>query len=180
MSSLKSGADVLRESQDSTERHQYDQVKFGEGGATVGVKGNGTEDDDNVVLSIGGTIMNLPKGTNAEVFLLSGGDDTNVKFAVVVGPRDKQYKSQPGETWSQNPMNPEQRAGYDKEGYQVVSDAVARTTAKGNVRVTSEKSIGLGKTGALEVRADGNHYLRGNWFSERPITIGTAPYKDKE
>lgn len=159
MSSFTDKNDLKRNGQDSTERHGFSELTFGEGGAVVNVQGNGTEDNECVVLSVGGTIMNLPKGTNAEVIMLGGGDDTNAKFAIVVGPRDKQYKSKPGEAWTQDPLNPDKRVGFTPNGVRVVSDG----------------SIGIGNGGQVEVR-DGKVYLRGQIFTEQPIQVGTVPY----
>ena len=162
MTSMKNFGDVVREGQDGTERHGFGEVKFGDAGATVDVKGNGTEDSDNVVLAIGGTILNLPKGTNAEVYLLSGGDDTNAKFAIVVGPRDKQYKSQPGEAWTQDPLNPEKRFGFTANGVRLTCD--------------TSGTIGIGKDGQFEVDKDGVVWARKQWKFEVAPIIATKAF----
>ncbi|ATQ67917.1 MULTISPECIES: hypothetical protein [Methylosinus] len=162
MSSLKDFSDAVRDGQDSTERHTFNEMTFGSGGATVAVKGNGTEDDDCVVLALGGAIMHLPKGTNAEVILLSGGGDNNAKFALVVGPRDKQYASQPGEAWTQDPMDPNKRIGFTANGVRIVG--------------TQSGTIAIGDNGAVEVDKDGNVWLRGQVYVERPIIQQTKAF----
>ena len=163
MSSFNDFADKNRDGQDATERHKFEELKFGEGGATVSVAGNGTEDDDCVVLAIGGAILNLPKGTNAEVHLLSGGDDTGAKFAIICGPRDKQYKSKPGEAWTQDPMEPNKRVGFTVNGVRIVG--------------TKSGTIAIGDKGELEIDKDGaTIWARGVWKFETPPTIGTKPF----
>lgn len=163
MTSFKDMSDAFRDGQDSTERHSFHEMTFGPAGATVAVKGNGTEDDDCVVLALGGAIMHLPKGTNAEVILLSGGDDTNAKFALVVGPRDKQYASQPGETWQQDPLDPHKRVGFTANGVRIVG--------------TQSGTIAIGDNGAVEVDRDGNVWLRGQVYVEQPIIQQTRPFQ---
>jgi hypothetical protein len=177
MTSFKNMGDAFRDGQDSTERHAFQEMKFGPAGASVGVKGNGTEDDDCAVLAIGGTIMHLPKGTNAEVLLLSGGDDNNAKFAVILGPRDKQYQSQPGEAWTQDPMNPNRRVGFDADGVQLVSDGIFKAATTGKVRVASSgDTVALGTNGSIEVDKDGKVWMRGQWYFETPPIAGTKPF----
>lgn len=162
MTTFKDGADVVREGQDSTERHVFKELKFGDGGATVSVEGNDTADGDCVVLSLGGVIHHLKPGTDAEVVLIGGGDDTNAKFALITGPRDKQYKSKPGQSWGQNPTDPNERVGYTDKG----------------VRFASSKSI-ADMNGLFEIK-DGKVYFRGDVVMAKPPTIGTPPAFEAE
>lgn len=162
MTTFRNAIDLTREAQDSIERHGFKEVKFGDGGATVSVEGNGTADNDCVVLSLGGVIHHLKPGTDAEVILIGNGDDTNGKFALITGPRDKQYKSKPGQSWGQNPTDPNERVGYTEKG----------------VRFASAKSI-ADMNGLFEIR-DGKIYVRCEMVMVQPPTIGTPPAFEAE
>lgn len=159
MTTFTEQADLTRNSQDSTERHVFGEVKFEKNAPIVSVKGNGTEDSEFAVLTIGGVIMHLPKDTNAEVVMLGGGDDTTAKLAVILGPRDKVYQAKEGETWHQDPMNPDERHGFTENGIR-----------------SKSKSIGIGAAGQIEV-VDGAVYLRGTIYTEQPIVIGSKPFQ---
>lgn len=117
----KLGADEERDGQDHIERHVYNQLTITDTGAWVKVDGNGTTDDQVPVL-FAGQLHNMPQGTNAEVHLIGNGADTDLKYAFVTGPRDKHYKSQPGESWGQNPLDPSMRHGYTANGLRLAAD----------------------------------------------------------
>lgn len=169
MSTYNNQKDDVYNGQDSTERHVYGEMKFEGVGPSVDVEGNDTQDSSVPVLTIGGTVMNMPKGTNAEVILVGGGDDTAAKMAIVTGPRDKVYKSKSGQSWTQDPLDPKERTGYTAAGY----------------RMASEKSMATWNSGVFEVidRADGTRqiYLRANSIiSTVPIVLGTPPAFQQE
>lgn len=163
MSSFKGQGDLVREGQDGTERHSYGELSFSEGvGPSVKVEGNETKDEGIPVLTIGGTTLHMEKGTDAEVFLIGNGDDTNGKFAIVTGPRDKVYKSKPGQAWTQDPTDPAERVGFTKKG----------------LRLASAKSIATWD-GAFEVKG-GKIYFRVPVISAQPIVIGAPPTFEQE
>lgn len=111
----KLGADDERDAQDVIERHVYSELQVTDTGAKVLVKGNSTQDVDVPVLFLG-QLHNMKKDTNAEVHLIGNGSDTDLKYAFVTGPRDKHYKSNPGESWGQDPVDPDARVGYTPNG----------------------------------------------------------------
>lgn len=125
----KIGADEERDAQDHVERHVYTSLEVTDTGAKVSIKGNGTEDVDVPVIFIG-QLHNMPKNTNAEVHLLGNGADTDLKLAVVTGPRDKHYKSKPGESWGQNPLDPKSRVGYTPNGVRLAANTDKQTIAE--------------------------------------------------
>jgi hypothetical protein len=145
MTTRKGFADVRRESQDSTERHVFDEAKYVDGaGMFVSVEGNGTVDEDVPVLRPGGNWVHLRAKTDSDVYLISGGDDTIQKYAIVDIPRDKQRKTREGTSGIQHPENP----------------IIAVEISDKGVRVTGE-NFAVGKDGVLEVR-DGAVYVRGD------------------
>lgn len=97
-----------RDMQDGIERHIYGEQEYIDGaGSIIKVNGTDTEDEEAAVLNIGGVSFNLSKGTNTEVMLLSGGSDTNLKFAILTIPRDKQRKWAENTGGIQHPTNPD-------------------------------------------------------------------------
>ena len=116
----KVGADEERDAQDVVERHVYSELEVTSTGAKVHIKGNGTEDVDVPVVFLG-QLHNMKKDTNAEVHLIGNGSDTDLKLAFVTGPRDKHYKSKPGESWGQDPVDPDTRHGYTPNGFRMAA-----------------------------------------------------------
>ena len=115
-----------RDMQDGTERHVHDELTYDDAaGAIIKVKGNGTEDPDVYVLRIGGIWLHLPKGTNADVFLLAGGADTTQKHALLDIPRDKHKKTKAGTTGIQHPTNPDISVEVSDKGVRVYGDNFA-------------------------------------------------------
>lgn len=125
----KTGADEERDAQDHVERHVYNQLTITNTGAKVTINGNGTTDTDVPVLFMG-QLHNMPPGTNAEVHLLGNGADTDLKYALVTGPRDKHYKSNPGESWGQDPLDPLSRVGYTPNGVRLAANSKSGTIAE--------------------------------------------------
>lgn len=117
----KLGADEERDAQDHIERHVFNQMTITATGAKVTISGNGTQDLDVPVL-FAGQLHNMPKDTNAEVHLVGNGADTDLKYALVTGPRDKHYMSNVGESWGQNPLDPTMRVGYTSNGTRLAAD----------------------------------------------------------
>lgn len=158
----KAPSDLERDSQDVIEKHVYSELEITDTGAQVSVKGNDTEDSKVPVL-VTGQLHNLQKDTNAEVFILGNGSDTSLKIAVITGPRDKQYKSNAGESWGQDPTNPDERVGYTENG----------------VRWASKKSIAEYLTGMIEIDTKNNViYFRCPVIFQIQPTVGpTPPYR---
>jgi hypothetical protein len=158
--------DVVRDGQDSTERHVYKKLTISSKGASVTVKGNDTEDEDVPVLAIGGFLPNLPEDTDAEIILLGAGNDTTAKMAIITPPRDKIYESKPGQSWGQNPLDKNERMGYTEKGVRVASKSFA--TWNGTMEVIEQ-----GGQKIIYLRAD-------QIISNVPITIGTPPGFERE
>jgi hypothetical protein len=135
-----------RDMQDATERHTHEQASYPEGGAGmyIKVKGNGTEDEEVQVLRIGGVWLHLPKGTNADVYMVAGGADTNQKHAMTDIPRDKHRKTKVGTAGIQHPTDP---------------DLAMEISDKG-IRITQGK-FAVGENGAFEVKGN-DTYVRGD------------------
>lgn len=157
MSTRNGYAGRNRDMQDGIERHTHQELTYEDGaGAIVKVKGNGTVDTDVYVLRIGGVWLHLPKGMNADVFLLAGGADTNQKHALTDIPRDKHRKTVAGTSGMQHPSNPDISVELSDEG----------------VRVTGE-NFAVGKTGVLEVK-DGKVYVRGDLTVSGAVNAGSV------
>lgn len=159
----KAPADQERDAQDVVEKHVYSDISFGDTGAYVSINGNATADTDVPVLHTG-QLHNLPKGTDAEVFVLGNGSDTGLKMAIVTGPRDKQYHSQEGESWGQDPLDPTNRVGYTKNGVRLAAD---------------NKTIAEALTGMFEIDVVNNKiYFRCPVIFEfAPVTAVPPPFK---
>lgn len=157
-----------RDIQDGTERHVWGEQEFVDGaGSVVRVRGTGTQDEEAPVI-VGVVSFNLPKDTNAEVFLLSNGSDTNQKFAVITIPRDKQRQWKEGNGGVQHPTDPDFAVEFNGKRCHVTKGKFA-----------------VGETGILEI-VDGQAYFRGNVTIDGTLTVnggvvtpvvtqGTAP-----
>jgi phage baseplate assembly protein gpV len=137
MTSRVQYAERSRDIQDGFERHVLDKIAFDKkAGHSVTVKGTGTQDDDAPML-VGNVGFKLKNGTNAEVFLLSGGSDTNMKFALVTIPRDKQREWKEGRGGVQNPMDPTHALEF-KDGNLHLTKGTF-TVGNGTIEVTDGK-----------------------------------------
>lgn len=107
MTSRRGQHDRNRDIQDLAERHLFDRLEHIEGGGSIVlVKGNDTEDAEAIVLTINGIGMHLPKGSDAEVILLSGGSDNTTKFAIMVTPHTKERQWKEGTNGQQKATDP--------------------------------------------------------------------------
>lgn len=157
MSTKNRFADRNRDQNDGVERHIYSEMESVEGGGhVVKVKGTGTEDDECVVLNIGGVGMRFPKDTNAEVHVLSGGSDTNLKFAVICIPHDKEHKWKEGQNGLQKWDDPKKRVQFDKKRIHATDNFAARAD------------------GVLEV-VDGRVYVRGDLYVQGQVKAVVVP-----
>lgn len=141
-----------RDLQDGTERHVFGEQEYVDGaGSVVRVRGTGTEDQEATVLNTGYS-FNLDKDSDAEVILLAGGSDTNMKFALLTLPHDKQRKWKAGRGGVQNPLNADHALEFKN----------------GKVHLTKGE-FAIGESGILEVK-DGIVYIRGDLVVAGTIT----------
>lgn len=140
--------------QDGFERHIWGEQEYlDDAGSMIKVNGTGTEDQEAAVLNIGGVSFNLPKNTNTEVLLLSGGSDTNLKFAILTIPRDKQRK------WAEG-----------TGGVQHPTDASFALEFNGKRAHITQAKFAVGD-GELEV-SGGQIYIRGDLNVSGSINVG--------
>ncbi len=155
MSSRSRFREVRRDVQDGTERHVWGEQTHNPGsGSIISVRGTGTADEEAPVIN-GGASFNLAKNSNAEVFLLSGGSDTNMKFAILTLPRDKQRPWKEGTGGVQHPGDPDHALEFNSKRAHITKEPFA-----------------IGETGLIEV-IDGKVYIRGPLVVEGQITSNT-------
>lgn len=95
-----------RDMQDMLERHVYVDMEYvPNAGSVVKVKGTGTEDQEVPVIATGFGFR-APKDTDLEVLVVGGGSDTNLKFAMLQLPADKQREWAEGRSGVQNALDP--------------------------------------------------------------------------
>lgn len=144
-------ASAKRDQQDATERHVWGAQTHSDTGAFIKVRGTGTEDKEAVVIN-GGYSFHLPENTNTEVLLLASSADTNLKYALLTIPRDKQHPWGEGEGGVQNPTDPDKRLEFNAKRTHLTED----NAAIGN--------------GVIEV-IGGTIYLRGNVSIEGDLRV---------
>lgn len=147
MTSFNTFRDRNRDMQDSTERHVFGEITWLDTGATVKVTGNGTVDEEAVVVNLG-IGQNFPKDTNTEVLLLASGSDTNMKFAIITIPRDKQRQWPEGGGGVQHPSDPDRAVEFNSKRTWLADGAYA-----------------FGNGGEMEL-LDGKIYIRS------PVVVG--------
>lgn len=107
MTSFATQSERTRDVQDGFERHVWGAQEHIPGkGSVIKVRGTGSGDEEAPVMN-GGTSFNLPKDSNSEVFLMAGGSDTNMKFAFLTIPFDKQRPWKEGTGGVQHPTDPD-------------------------------------------------------------------------
>ena len=144
MTTMATGASRNRDLQDVAERHVFRAMEPVEGGGhIVHVNGTGTADDEAFYVNIGGVGIRPPKDANLEVHLLSAGSDSNLKFAIVAIPHDKEHKWKEGQGGIQKWDDPKRRIQWGDQRLHL-----------------TDKSIALGPNGEIELK-DGKIYLRG-------------------
>lgn len=144
-------SDRNRDIQDGFERHVWGKQEYVDGaGSIIRLRGTGTEEQEAVVVNVG-MGFNLAENSNTEVFTLSGGSDTTMKFALATIPRDKQRQWAEGTGGIQNPTDPERALEFnDKRAHMLDKLAVL--------------------AGVLEV-VDGQVYIRGNLAVDGDIGV---------
>lgn len=144
MTSYSQSPERSRDMQDMAERHIYSELEHVPGaGSVVKIRGTGSEDQEVPVMHTGYG-MNLTKGSDAEVLVIGGGSDTNLKMAFVNLPADKQRAWKEGRGGIQHPMDPD----------------VALEFKDGSLHLTKGE-LSVGEGGFLQVK-DGQIYIRGN------------------
>jgi len=143
MSSFQQFPDRNRDMQDGIERHVFGKLEWLDSGAIMKVRGNGTVDEEVILINIG-QAMNLPENTNTEVIVLASGSDTNMKFALLTIPRDKQRPWKEGTGGIQHPTDPNRALEFNEK----------RTWL-------TDGNYAVGESGTIEVR-DGKVYVRGD------------------
>ncbi|UPT53296.1 baseplate protein [Synechococcus phage Ssp-JY38] len=105
-----------RDVQDYAERMVWGELRQIDGaGAVLRARGTGTVDEEMPIANFGYGFT-LAVDTNAEVFALSHGSDTNQKYALPMIPRDKQRQWPVGAGGVQHPMNPEMYVEFADDG----------------------------------------------------------------
>lgn len=135
------------------ERHIYDDVEYVEGaGSVVKIKGTGTQDEEVPVINTGYGAT-LEKGADAEVLVIGGSSDTNLKMAFVQIPAGKQRK------WPQG-----------RSGIQNAADATHALEFSDGKLTLTKGTFQVGEGGTIEVR-DGQIYIRGNATITGALTV---------
>ncbi len=113
MTSFESFQSRNRDVQDGVERHVFGEIFFDkDNGAYMKVRGNGTEDEEVIVLNTG-LGQHYSKDTNTEVVLFASGSDTGLKFGLITIPRDKQRQWKEGTGGVQHPTDPDKALEFN-------------------------------------------------------------------
>jgi len=123
--------------QDNLERHIYGEVTYEEKGSTIKVAGTESNDEEVMVMNVGGSHFKLKKDTDAEVFLIASSSDTTMKAAILTIPVDKQRRWPEDEGGIQHPT--------DEEFALHFSDKLAHLT---------KNKFAVGEKGEFEVKGD--------------------------
>lgn len=94
-------------------------------GAIIRVRGNDTEDKECEVLYVGSCSFKLPKDSNCEVTMVSSGNDTTLKVAVLTPPKDKQRRWKEDTGGIQHPTDPEHALEFNKTRAHALKDMFA-------------------------------------------------------
>lgn len=142
-----------RDQQDGIERHVWGSQEASNTGAIIKVRGTGTEDREAVVIN-GGYSFHLPENSNTEVLLLASSADTNLKYAMLTIPRNKQHAWGEGEGGVQNPTDASKRVEFNAKRTHLTEDNAA-----------------IGSGGAIEVIGN-TIYIRGNLSISGDLNVG--------
>lgn len=151
MTSMEGFPGRNRDLQDGMERFVFGKLTHLDSGAVVKLRGNGTEEDEVRVINIGQG-MNFPENHNTEVLVLVSGSDTNMKFALLQIPADKQRPWGEGKGGIQNPMDPDKAVEFNDKRTWVTEDNFA-----------------VGSGGIFEIK-DGKLYIRAEVVVEGMVT----------
>ena len=167
MTTFADYSERTRDVQDGFERHVWGKQEYIDGkGAIIKVRGTGSEDVEAPVMNMGYS-FNLKDNTDTEVFLMSGGSDTNMKFAITTIPFAKQRKWKEGTGGIQNPNDGDKAFEFNDKRAHVTDKNFA--VGDGLIEV---------KDGKVYIRADviisGLATVNGNVVTPT-VTAGTAP-----
>jgi hypothetical protein len=151
MTTFESFPSRNRDVQDGIERMVFGKLTHLGTGTVATLRGNGTQDEEVVVVNIGQG-MNFAENTNTEVLVFASGSDTNMKFAMLTIPRDKQRPWKEGTGGVQHPTDPDRALEFNDK----------RTHL-------TDGNYAVGENGTLEVRG-GTVYIRGDLIVEGKVT----------
>src|SRR5262245_46129898 len=96
-----------RDVQDVWERHVWGELEYISTGSIIKVRVTDTKDEEANVMVLSGIGFKLKKDANSEVLLFASPSDTNMQFAMLTIPRDKQRRWKEGDGGIQHPTDPE-------------------------------------------------------------------------
>lgn len=153
MTSFRRNRETVRDDQDRIERGVWGSVEDVDGGGRIiKVRGTDTVDEEVLVLNTGFG-FNLDDNSDAEVFMLSAGNDTNNKFGLTSIPWQKQRKWKKNTGGVQNPTDPDKSLEFNSKRAHV-----------------TDPNFAVGG-GVIEVK-DGTIYIRGNMVVEGNLSVG--------
>lgn len=155
-----------RDNQDGIERHLWGKLTYEDSsGSYIEVKGTGTTDYDVGVINVGYS-FNIPDNSNAEVFVVTDGSDTNQKYAFLTLPRDKQRQWKANTGGVQNPLDPNKALEFNPKRTHLRDNNIAFGD-NGIFEVVGDKII---IRGSLQIKGDlivgGKIEAKGNILSE--------------
>jgi hypothetical protein len=154
MTTDKNFARRNRDMQDNMERHVFSRLEHTDAGAIVSVKGTGGTEDIEMPVLYGGYGFNLEDDTNAEVIAVEVNSDSGLKYAIMSLPRDKQHKWAKGHGGIQNPLDPERRIEFEKDGVWI-KEGVAFLGDEKQVKVTvSGGTLSIEFDGTVDFKCD--------------------------
>jgi hypothetical protein len=134
--------DGFYQSQDAGEIGVYGKVTY-EPYPLITVRGNDTEDKECEIAFVGGCSFKLPKDANCEILMISTGDDTTLKMALLTPPKDKQRRWKEDTGGIQHPTDPEHALEFNKTRAHLLKDQFA-----------------VGKEGIFEIKDKGTVFFR--------------------
>lgn len=153
MTTYNNMSDINRGSQDGIERHVWGELEYVDGaGSYLKVSGTGTTDIEVAVVNTGYG-FNLAKDSNAEVFVMTDGFDTNQKHAFPTIPRNLQRPWKESTGGVQNPLSPDKALEFNPK--------------RAHIR---ESNVALGDGGKVEIVGD-TIYFRGNVVFSGDLTV---------
>lgn len=138
MTSFTRYRESRRDMNDFFERHVFGKQEYiKNAGSIVKVRGTGSEDEEAMVMNVGGVSFNVKEKFNTEVMLLSGSSDTTLKMALLTIPKDKQRRWEEGHGGVQHPTDDTFALDF--------SDSMAHLT---------KNKFAVGEKGEFEVKGD--------------------------
>lgn len=166
MTSFNRFTDRNRDQQDGFERGVWGSQEYVDGaGSVMRIRGTGTEDDEAPVLNTGFG-FNLPDDSNAEVFMVSLGSDTNQKYAVASLPRDKQRQWAAGTGGVQHPTDPERALEFNAD---------ATWLKDGTFDIGNNKELRITVSGGnISIKTSGEINLESSKLTHNGLDIGST------